>query len=485
MGGEWFDPLPWLILLPLLWGTAAFLLGPGRGAWLGIGGTLLQLLPALHLAAQVVETGERRYPVGGWEAPLGIELAVDGLSALMVLMSAAVALPVAWYARTWFRMKPAAGVWFWPLTGFLLAALNALFLSADLFNLYVTLELLGLAAVGLTAAGGGREAVGAALRYLLASLLGSGAYLLGVALIYGLYGTLSLTLLESVVTPEPLVALAFGLMVCGLLLKTALFPFHFWLPPAHGGAAAPVSALLSALVIKGSFYLVVRLWFGPFAGVAGMVAAQWVGALGGAAVIWGSLQALLQPRLKMLVAYSTVAQVGYLFLLFPLATAVSAVTAETALAGGVMQALSHALAKASMFTAAGAIIVATGSDEITRLGGIGRRLPVTMLAFSMAALSLMGLPPSGGFSAKWLLLSAALGAGQWWWAVVIVVGGLLSAAYLFLVVRQSLRIKRGSRVESERARGLEWAAFMLAAAGLLLGLFGSLPLKLLTIGGGA
>src|SRR5690606_17881098 len=162
------------------------------------------------------------------------------------------------YARLFYLGRGEEEAYFWPLTGLLVAGLNGLFLSADLFNIYVTLELVGLAAVGLVAAGGKAPQLSAAINYLFATLLGSMAYLLGVALIHGAYGTVSIATLTPLVTAQAPLAvwLAGLLMLVGLMIKTALFPFHGWLPPAHGGAPAPVSALLSALVIKGTFYLV-------------------------------------------------------------------------------------------------------------------------------------------------------------------------------------------------------------------------------------
>ncbi len=473
-----FDPLVWLILLPLAWATLAFALGPGRGAWLAIAGLAGQGWLAYDLAANV---GAGRTAVthaaGGWGAPLGIDLAADGLSAAMLLLVPAVALPLAVYARAYFKPGDVAGRYFWPLTGYLIAGLNALFLAADLFNFYVTLELVGLAAVALVAAGGQAPQLAAALRYLFAALLGSGAYLLGVALLYGVYGTVSIATLMPLVTAEAprLAWIAAGLMVLGLMLKTALFPFHYWLPPAHGGAPAPVSALLSALVVKASFYLILRLWLGPLQAL--LPAFAWLAAaLGTAAIFWGSWQAIRAVKLKRLIAYSTVAQLGYLFLIFPL------LAGPGALQAGVMQVFAHGLAKAGMFAAAGVIIKATGQDTVAGLAGAVVRLPVTMFALGLAGMTLMGLPPSAGFLAKWLLIDAALGQGYWFIAVVALAGGLLAAVYVFRILRQAFLLAPEDHAVAAVPRTLEWSAFVLAAASVLLGVF-ALPLAdLLNVG---
>lgn len=471
------DPLVWMILLPLAWATLAFVLGPGRGAWLAIAGLALQLWLALDLVQKVGAGGTVLHVVGGWSAPLGIDLAVDGLSAAMLLLTQFVALLLAIYARRYFKADDAAGAWFWPLTGFLIAGLNALFVSADLFNLYVTLELVGLAAVALVAAGGGAQQVAAALRYLFATLVGSGAYLLGVALIYGAYGTVSIATLLPLVTDDAprLVWIAGGLMVAGLMLKTALFPFHFWLPPAHGGAPAPVSALLSALVVKASFYLILRLWLGPLQPV--LPAFAWLLAvLGAAAIFWGSWQAIRAVKLKRLIAYSTVAQLGYLFLIFPL------LSAPGALQAGVLQVFAHGLAKAGMFAAAGVLIKATGQDTVAGLAGAVERLPVTMFAFALSGITLMGLPPSSGFLAKWLIIEAALAQGHWIIAVVVLAGGLLAAVYVFRVLRQAFLLAPPNGAVAAVPRTLEWSAFALAAASVLLGLRGVELIRLLGAG---
>lgn len=476
MGEDFLDPLPWLIVLPLAWAGLAFLMGPGRGGRLAVAVLTVQLALALALAVQVMGEGARVHTVGGWGAPLGIDLLADGLAVAMLLLAQAVALPLAVYARAYF--SEVAQTTFWPLAGCLLAALNALFLSADLFNLYVTLELLSLAAVGMVALGGKPMQVAAALRYLLVSLTASGAYLMGVALIYGAYGTVSIATLAPLVGDAPSLALwlAAGLMLAGLLAKTALFPFHFWLPPAHGGAAAPVSALLSALVVKASFYLILRLALDVFPALADS-AAPVLGLLGAAAILWGSWRALRTQHIKMLVAWSTVAQLGYLFLVFPLLAADG-----LALQAGVMQALAHGLAKAAMFAAAGVLMLATGRDTLEGLAGVAGRVPVTLFAFGLAGVTLMGLPPSGGFLAKWLLIDAALHHGQYGWVAVVIGGGLLAAAYVFKVLRQAFLLAPSDSRFHPVPRVMEWTALALAAASVLLGLRGVELMELLARG---
>ena len=491
--GDLLDPLAWLIVLPLAWAALAFSFGPQRGAWLAIIGLGAQVVLALALVAELLARGGRVHAVGGWGAPLGIDLAADGLTALMLLLTQVVALAMAVYARAYFRgpgfsapgyrgdtVAATPQDYFWPLTGFLLAGMNGLYLSTDLFNLYVTLEIIGLAAVGLVAAGGGAAPLTAALRYLLVSLCASLVYLMGVALVYGAYGTVSIASLTPLVEARPLLAvwLAAGLMATALALKTALFPFHFWLPPAHGGAPAPVSALLSALVVKASFYLMLSLWLGVFAPLATMTAAQALGALGAAAILWGSWQAIRARQLKMLVAYSTVAQLGYLFVVFPLLG-----PDGLAVQAAVMQLWSHGLAKAAMFAAAGVLIKASGHDEIDAMAGVAGRLPVTLFAFGMAGASLMGLPPSGGFLAKWLLVQAAVERGQWGWAVVVIAGGLLAAIYVFRVLHRALLLAPPSRRFGPVPQTMEWVALGLAAGSVLLGLRGTELLRLLTVEG--
>jgi len=471
--GPWWDGADWMlasVFVPLFGALSCFLL-PRLVAALGLAAALLTTAATLALTLSVLDKGALKVQLGGWEAPLGILWRADGLSVALMAMTAAVGALVSLYAAAYFRDEVQQRAFFWPIWLILWAALNALFLSADLFNLYVTLELLGFAAVSLTALGGGAAALTGAIRYLLVSVLGSLSYLLGVALIYHGCGSLDIALAAACVAdaPAPAMQVAAGAMIAGLLLKTALFPFHFWLPPAHGSASAPVSALLSALVVKASFYLVLRLWLDLFGG-GGRWLAELLGALGAVAVIWGSVLALRQERLKLLIAYSTVAQIGYLFMAFPLALAGSTVVWTAAL----YLALSHGLAKAAMFLSAGSLLRFGGHDRIAELDSVVHRLPLTLAAFALAGISIMGLPPSGGFIGKWLLLGEAFRQGRFLLAGVMLLGGALAAAYVFKVVGHAFRSAEREQRERAIPPSMEWSALILAVAAIVLGLM--LPL---------
>ncbi len=465
------------IILPAI-GMIASLVAGGRAAE-RIALTIMPVGLGLALAIAISVWWEQAplvYVLGGWAPPLGIALRADGFSAVMLVTAAFVVAAAGYFARPLFA-TPAhlaegrAPLAFWTLLQGLWAALNMVFVGGDLFNLYVALELLTFAAVPLVCLDGRPETLRAALRYLLFALLGSIFYLLGVALLYGSYGTLDIVLLaerirgQSIVGPATFVA--GGLMTAGLLAKTALFPLHLWLPPAHANAPAPASAVLSALVVKGSFFLVVRLWFDVMPGLASDVAMGLLGALGSGAILFGSVLALRQQRLKLLIAYSTIAQIGYLFLMFPLAAG-SEPWNWQAWNGGVMQALSHAFAKAAMFLAAGLVAESLGHDRIADLRGIGRAMPMTLFAFGLGGLSLMGLPPSGGFTAKWLLLQATVQGGQWFWAAIVLCGGLLAGGYVYRVVAPALATSTlGLKTSPSRSR--EAIVLALASAALLLG----------------
>jgi len=451
----------------------------------------LGLALALGIAASWANTsGPLVYLLGGWSPPLGIALRADGPAVAMLLAVAGVVCAIGLYARADFgtpagQKESRSAFAYWLLLLAVWGALNLVFVSGDLFTLYVALELLTFAGVPLVCLAGSGETLRAALRYMLFALCGSVLYLLGAVLLYGGYGTLDIPLLAAAVQPEPIARAALALMTVGLLAKTALFPLHIWLPPAHGGAPAAASAVLSALVIKGSWFLVLRLWFDAMPGVATAATAQLLAALGAAAIVVGSVVALRQQRLKLLVAYSTVAQIGYLFLLFPMAFDAAGGMGFSALAqsAGLLQAIAHATAKAGMFMAAGLVYAALGHDRIDDLAGMAKAMPVAVAAFLVGGLALMGVLPSGAYLAKKLLLASADESGQWWWTLVLQGGAAFTAGYVVLIAVRvfrrpaaPLRLQPVSMLSQGAALGLALASLGLSLAAAL----GPLPAELLS-----
>jgi formate hydrogenlyase subunit 3/multisubunit Na+/H+ antiporter MnhD subunit len=513
-----------LVMLPLAAAPIPFL-SAGRGArtlaalvLLGQGGALV----ACWLT--ILGGGVGRVRLGGHAAPLGIELRVDGLATILLALTW-LAMAGVWLYESRLEVERGGGVRsggsvrdpartrrdapFWSLMLFLWASLDLLYLSNDLFNVYVGLELLGLSAVALVCLAGGREALEAGFRYLLVSIAGSLFYLVGVGLLYGEYGGLALdgvgaslraaagAVEGTAVRTSPSASAALALMTFGLALKTALFPFHGWLPRAHASAPSAVSALLSAIVVKASFYVLLRLWTEVFPGAIDVLLVQLVGFLGAIAIAWGALLAMQQERLKLMIAFSTVSQLGYLFVLFPVALDATPLhelatspgrlaevvplereeIARLAWQGGVLFLVAHAAAKAALFLCAGNLIGLLGHDRIEELSGVARRAPGTALALGLAGISLIGLPPSGGFSAKWMLVTAAIERSLWSWAWVMVAGSVLTSIYVFRLIGMLLRVEAPDEEappaskEDRLPRSMTLAALGLAAAALASGLW--------------
>lgn len=476
------NAFPWAsasVLVPLLGAVVCGAVSKRRAMYAGCVTTVATVCIAAGLVWRFVSLGPYEELLGGWSAPLGIELHVDGFAALMVATTAAVGAFVTLFSVGYFRGSTrreggAAGHhegYFWALWLVVWSSLNGVFVSADLFNLYVCMELMGLGSVALVALAG-VGAIRAGLRYLLVTLTGSLLYLLGVVLLYGRWGRVDLRGLSEVVEAAPSAEVALVLMTVGLCLKTALVPFHFWLPKAHANAPAPVSAVLSALVVKASFYVLVRLWLEVFGAVDTVRLGVAVAVLGGVAILWGSIQALRQRRLKMLVAYSTVAQIGYLFLMFA-AVRLDETTAPM-WEGGVFYAVAHACSKGAMFLAAGAVAASVGGDRLAGMRGRARTLWLPLAAFVLAGAGLVGIPPSGGYEAKHLLADGAVDAGLPIISAVAYGGGLLAAAYVGKVVYFAFSSppESASSVDVRQIPiGMNVSAFGLALLSFVIGLW--------------
>ncbi|ALO45032.1 complex I subunit 5 family protein [Pseudohongiella spirulinae] len=447
------------------------------GLWV-LGGSVVSLVSAALALQSAMQAGlPQTINLGGWAEDLGISLRLSSLSALLLVFTAFIHLLVGTYAR-FSRHAPHQD--FWMLSAFLHASLNALWLSADLFNLYITLELIGLAAVAMVALSGAR-AYKAASDYLLLSLAASLIYLLGVVLIYAQYQTLNLVHLASISSDNTLTRLALVLMTAALMLKGALWPLHLWLPAAHASAPTAVSALLSGIVVKAPLFILWLIWtelappelakqVGPAVAAAGMIALSAAG--------WSAMRT---PYIKVLVAYSTIAQLGYALMALGLLMSWQLPQLHIALW---LFVIAHGLAKTSLFLAAGEMQGTLGTKRLSGLRGATQTVPVAMFAFAVAGGSLIGLPPSGGFLAKWVLLEPMLNQPQYWpWALGVLLGTLVSAAYIFRVVALSFDRARINPPDRQPDRAGHWLALLPALLVWGMALIGN-QLILILAGGG-
>ncbi len=478
--------LPFIVLLPLIAALSGFVSRRNTvQSVLNVGFACLLFLTVAMLTFLFYKENTYQsevYEIGRWGAPLGIDLLVDGFSMVMIGLTGVLTFILTIYSTVYYA-NDAQRIRFWPLWWLLIAGLNALFVSADAFNIYVCLEIIGLSAAALVALQSTRAALEAALRYLLVGLLGSLFYLMAIVILYRNHATLDLAQLAARSSDSFPEQIAMILITIGLLLKIALFPLHFWLPPAHANAPTPVSAILSALVVKASLYLLIKFWFEVLSESATFAASQLLGCLGAAAIIYGSWKAFRATQLKVLVAYSTVGQLGYIFLLFPLSAMASNSHSFSSLASqaAVYFIVAHGCAKAAMFLSAGNLILAQGSSDIAQLKGIATREPVNLLAFAIAGVSLIGLPPSAGFIAKWLLLTASIESGQWWWVIIVLSGGLAAAIYLAKILNLAFTGKPsapGTLAQTHPSKMLTAAALVLALITLALGLNAELILNM-------
>ena len=427
-----------------------------RRAWWVILSSFISLAAAIGALMSVADGSNQELYLGGWGSPLAIRFHLMPINGLLLAFTALIHLLVAVYAAH-SRHSQTRDTDYWPLSSLLHGGLTALWLASDLFNWYVTLELLGLVAVAMVAISGSK-AFRPALRYLLLSLLGSLFYLLGVALLYGRYGVLDISLLAQVSQADVTTQVALILMTVGLMVKAALWPLHIWLPAAHASAPTAVSALLSSLVVKGPIFILWLLWSQVAPVEFGLQAGPILAVVGVLAMLSGGWSAVRTPHLKTLVAYSTVAQLGYALLALGLLLYWQEPELHVALW---LFVLAHGLAKVSMFLAAGEMQATFKSRRVAALKGATQTMPVAMFAFAVAGGSLIGLPPSGGFLAKWILLQALFhDSTQWIWIFGVLAGTLASAAYVFRVVAVSFDRAHPNSLKSPPDSFAQWLAML-------------------------
>jgi len=424
-----------LVALPIVGSIVAFLasLVRTRSGWYVAVATLaVHTVAAVALAERVFTEGQLSYVVGGFTAPYGIELVVDGLSATMVVLVAVVSLGVLAYARVAGpRSNPFYATYLLLVTG-----LTGVSVTGDLFNMYVFLEILGLAAYALVASGERGESAVAGLKYLIVGTVGASLFLLGVGYAFVATGTLNMAdlsvKLAEVGYTSPLVRAAFGLLVVGLFVKVAVFPLHTWQPTAYAGAPDSVSALVAALVSTVAAYALVRVTLSVFTVeflVANPLARQLMVVAAAVSIVVGSVLAVAQTDLKRMLAYSSVSQFG-------LVVAAVAVTTETALTGAAIHLVGHAVMKGGLFLAVGLVAASTGTRLIAGYDGLSQRLPGAAGSVAVLALAMVGVPPAVGFVGKWYVALGAVEARAWPIAVVIFLSTLLTLAYFARLIER-------------------------------------------------
>jgi len=426
-----------LFLVPFLGALMCVLadwLKPGTAGPLAAGTMLLTAALSAWAAYDVWTAGTQVTDLGGWAPPLGIRWQLDSLSALLVLAVAGIGAAVlAGGHRSIRRELPSREPVYYACALLLISGLMGIALTADLFNLFVHLEVASLAGYALVA-GGRKPAIRAAMDYLIIGTIGASMYLLGVAFIYASTGTLNMAEVAALLAESDVRLNVIGLLLItvGLAVKMGLFPLHTWMPAAYATAPSPAGALMAPLATKVSAYALLRILFWVIQADAlhqqqiVLGALAWAGAVG---MIFGAVQAARQTDLWRLLAYSSVSQMGLIALGLGLAD-------TNSLTGAILHIGNDAVMKGALFLAAAVILNRFGVRQVNQLSQLRGAAPWTMGVFVIAGLSLIGIPPLCGFYGKWYVLSAAIEQQEWIFVAAIVIGTLATAVYVFRIFEQ-------------------------------------------------
>lgn len=421
-----------LVVLPMI---AAFVCGILRtytAAWLLAFVVCLALPPiAGVLLHHAIEQGPIDYAMGGWAPPIGIGYRVDVLSGFVLMIVAVMAPLFVLYAKDSLRAEADAtqAPRIYALFLLCLTGLLGIAITNDAFNAFVFLEISSLSTYALVASGRDRRGLLAAYQYLVVGTIGATLYVTGVGLIYAMTGTLNLSDIAARLGPvedtRPIIA-GLVFITVGIGVKAALFPLHGWLPNAYAYAPSAITAFIAATATKVAVYLLIRFYYSVYGidfafGQIGL--SDVLIALSVVGVVAASIVAVFQDDVKRLLAWSSVAQAGYMILGVGIANKVG-------LTGGIVHLLNHAVTKGALFFAVGAVVLRIGAARLGDLSGIGRKMPITMAAFTVAGLSLIGTPGTAGFISKWYLALGALEAEQIWLLFAIVGSSLIALLYV-------------------------------------------------------
>jgi len=460
------------VVVPLIAAALCLILSRLPAAWLiTFAASAVSMLVSFLMLEEVLQSGVIDYAFGGWAAPFGIAYRVDIVNAYVLMIVSTISTVISVFARVSVASEIEAHnqgffytAWLLCLTGLLGIAI-----TGDAFNLFVFLEISALASYVLIAMGSDRRALTAAYQYLIMGTIGATFILIGVGLLYALTGTLNMLDLAArlpEVADSRTARTGFAFLTVGLGLKIALFPLHLWLPNAYAYAPSAVSAFLAATATKVAVYVLLRFVFSVFGvefALGAMPLALGLAVLGSIAVLSASTVAIFQQNLKRMLAYSSVAQIGYLILGVSLAT-------PAGLTATLLHLFNHALMKGALFVALGCIAWRIGSSRLEDFAGLGYRMPWTMGVFVVGGLSLIGIPLTAGFISKWYLVLASLEKGWWPVTVVIIAGSLLAIIYIWRVVEKAYLVKPPAQTaKAEAPASMLVPAWLLAIANLYFG----------------
>ncbi|MCX5576810.1 monovalent cation/H+ antiporter subunit D family protein [Kaistia terrae] len=422
-----------LILAPLLGAVLAALSRNGFAAWLiALVASALTATFSLALLWRVQAEGVISYRLGGWAPELGIEYRIDAVNAFIVVLIGIVAFLTMIFARR-SVLAPERIAWFYTMMLLCVAGLLGISVTGDAFNAFVFLEISSLSTYTLIALGRDRRALVAAYQYLIVGTIGATFYVIGVGLLYLITGTLNLGLIVErlgAIESSRALIVAEAFIVVGIGLKLALFPLHAWLPNAYAYAPSSAAVLLASTATKVAIYLLARFLFTVFGGhvdVGQVPLGSILIGLSLAAMFIPSAAAVFQNDIKRVLAFSSLGQIGYITLGLALAN-------PTGLTGGLLHLFNHALMKGAAFMAIGAIVLRTGTAKLDELSGIGRTMPWTAGALTVAGLALIGVPGTSGFVSKYYLILGSMEAGLGWLAILIVASSLIAVLYVGRIV---------------------------------------------------
>jgi multicomponent Na+:H+ antiporter subunit D len=428
--------IPLIIIIPLLFSYITPLIGWWNKRlcypWIiiALSSSLLSSLITLYW---VMTHGTMHYHFGGWLPPWGIEYVVDHLNALMLVIVSSIGFLVAIYSKRSVEQEiPEKLACFYTVFLLEVTGLLGIVITGDMFNLYVFLEIASLSGYALIAIGEDGAAV-ASFRYIIMGTIGACFYLLGVGYLYISTGSLNMADLSKIIPPlyhSKAVLTAFAFFMVGVSIKMALFPLHMWLPEAYTRAPSATSALIAPLMTKVAVYVMIRIMFTVFRPYFSIevlpvtTILSWIAVI---AIVCGAVMALAQRDLKKMLCYLIVAEVGYMVGGIGLAN-------RLGLTGTVLHILNDAVMTVSLFLIAGIVMLKVGERDIYQLRYLFRRMPITMGAFIIVALSMIGIPPTCGFFSKWYLILGAVEAQNWAFVVAILMSSLINAILFFRII---------------------------------------------------